>query len=107
MNGTKALLALSLAILGLIAYKETGDILFESVIYNRQDYQGYAAFMVLAIASAVGSIVSLALSFNFVERWLTQEPRSEAPIEPKDPFEWEKGHWEEPKAKSILDDDTW
>ena len=107
MNGTKALLAGALALLGLIAYKETNDILFESVIYNREDYQGYATFMMLAVASAVGSIVSLALSFNFVERWLTQEPRSEAPTQTKDPFTWEKGDWEEPKAKSILDDDTW
>ena len=77
MNLTKAALSGALAVIALLAYKETGDILFESVYYNRENYQGYATFMVLAVVAAIGSLTALATSFYFVERMLHGEPQKQ------------------------------
>lgn len=80
VNGTKALLSLSLGVIALMSYMNIQQIMFEYVMYDRTQHQAYATFFLLMIVSAVGALAALALSLNFVQRWL-YEPKPAGPDE--------------------------
>jgi len=79
VNGTKALLSLSLAVICLLAYQAATDILVRYSMYNIANHEGYAVFMLLAVTSGIGSIIAIIASFNFVDRWLNKETTNQTP----------------------------